>query len=61
MEIWDQSVESLTSLSLDGRFLGYGSSDLSIGMLDTKTLSVRPLSRCPFSLLNNLFSPYAPF
>ncbi|PPQ65220.1 hypothetical protein CVT26_000197 [Gymnopilus dilepis] len=26
-------------LSLDGRFLGYGSSDLTIGMLDAKTLS----------------------
>ncbi|EKM80201.1 hypothetical protein AGABI1DRAFT_57743 [Agaricus bisporus var. burnettii JB137-S8] len=26
-------------ISLDGRFLGYGSSDLSIGMLDSKTLS----------------------
>ena len=26
--------------SLDGRFLGYGSSDLSIGILDTKTLTV---------------------
>ncbi|KAF9004776.1 hypothetical protein BDQ17DRAFT_1424609 [Cyathus striatus] len=28
-------------ISADGRFLGYGSSDLSIGMLDAKTLAVR--------------------
>lgn len=36
--------------SLDGRFVGYGSSDLSIGMLDAKTLSVRGSLRFKFAV-----------
>jgi prolactin regulatory element-binding protein len=30
----------LIEASFDGRFLGYGSSDLTIGLLDAKSLSV---------------------
>ncbi|KAF8192615.1 WD40 repeat-like protein [Pholiota molesta] len=37
-KIGDRSV-TCVDMSPDGRFLGYGSSDLTIGMLDTKTLS----------------------
>ncbi|KAF9557248.1 hypothetical protein CPC08DRAFT_640534 [Agrocybe pediades] len=39
--VGDGSITCL-DLSLDGRFLAFGSSDLSIGMLDAKTLSVWP-------------------
>ncbi|KAF8974375.1 WD40 repeat-like protein [Flammula alnicola] len=37
-KVGDRSI-TCVDISADGRFLGYGSSDLSIGMLDSKTLS----------------------
>ncbi|KJA30095.1 hypothetical protein HYPSUDRAFT_60938 [Hypholoma sublateritium FD-334 SS-4] len=39
-KIGDRGI-TCVDISSDGRFLSYGSSDLTIGMLDTKTLSVR--------------------
>ena len=60
VNFWDSWTWSNVEVSSDGCFLGYGSSDLSIGVLDAKSLSVLIFSLLhvtPRAQTDNIFQP----